>query len=374
MSTDESLQIGHAGDFTVVPGVIHGLREWEIYTEGSHLRLGAMAQSAIWPVDEVFHAHCLCQRAEEEAELHEAPGAGCSCGIHAHHPILPWAEMIRHELEAFVELDHRFDSGWPVHGVIAAWGRTEVHEDGFRAQHGLPVALFVPECSRDSKWEEAIRRVAGEYGVPAVDVADDADLEELCAHRWPGLTEELVSELLIGGREVVLEPVITSLILRDDQPVAGNGFGFQGRRYRPWIWDSQWLIDEPGVRVVRVAGTTHTQDAIQGDEFAPGRTVRLMPEDNEHDRWATALYDESGEVKAGYVPSDLSCEVRVDLEAGRLDRAFVAWQWRDLRTGKRIGICVLIPRRGVEITIVDEPRRVRRRKPTVLRATTDGRE
>ena len=365
MPSDEALQIGHACDFTVVPGVIHGLREWEIHTEGSQLRLGAMAQPVIWPVDEVFHAHCLCRRAEDETELHEAPGAGCSCGVYAHHPFQPWVETTYQEVTVLVELDHRLDAGWPVYGVIAAWGRTEVHEDGFRAQHALPVALFLPECARGSHWEKAIRDVAAAYGIPAVDVGDDTDLEEVCADRWPGLTEDLVTELLIGEREVVLEPATTSLILRDDRPVAGNGFGFEGHRYRPWIWDSRWLIDEHGVQVVRVAGTSHTHDAIQGEEFAPGRTVRLVPEENEHDVWATAVYDESGEIKAGYVPSDLSCEVRMHLEAARLDRAFVAWQWRDLQTGERIGICVLIPRRGVEITFLDEPRRVRRRKPTV---------
>lgn len=359
MPSEEAREIGHVCDFTVIPGVIHGLRQWSIYSEGSRLRLGSLNPSFIWPLDEIVDAACRRRNCfEEEPEEHDPPGAGCSCGVYAFHPSGREGQALAESVVAPEGPGGPDGEGWPAYGVISAWGRIEVHEEGFRAQHATPVALLIGKDWHDSEWGAAIDALGREYGLAVVEIDDPTEVEQVCAERWPGLTDELVTELLVGELEVVLEPATTSLILRDDQPIAGNGLAFAGHRYRPWFWDPEWLIDERGLRVVRVAGTSHTRDTIQGDEFAPGRAVRLVRDvSDEDDPWAVAIYDEAGVVKAGCVPRRVSGEVCRDFEERRLGEAFVAWQWRDLRTGERIGLCVLIPRRGLEITIVDEPQR-----------------
>ena len=102
------------------------------------------------------------------------------------------------------------------------------------------------------------------------------------------------------------------------------------------------------MRVVRVAGTSFTDDAFESDTFEPRRTVLLRPElENPADPNAVAIFDESGKTRVGYVPRACSESVRADLERDRLGKAIVAWQWRDLDSGRRTGLCVLIPRRGL---------------------------
>jgi hypothetical protein len=61
----------------------------------------------------------------------DSPGPACSCGIYAYHQMHsdwltepPWSGTAHLMV-----------------GAIVAWGRMEVHKDGFRAQYAEPVAL-----------------------------------------------------------------------------------------------------------------------------------------------------------------------------------------------------------------------------------------
>lgn len=58
---------------------------------------------------------------------HDAPHAGCDCGYYA------W-----HSLERVIGLGPC--DGF-IHGAVAAWGRMEVHADGFRAEYAQPVVF-----------------------------------------------------------------------------------------------------------------------------------------------------------------------------------------------------------------------------------------
>jgi hypothetical protein len=71
--------------------------------------------------------------------------------------------------------------------------------------------------------------------------------------------------------------------------------------------------------------------------------VRLLPEPhNRHDPNAIGIWDERLRLKAGYIPAKLSREVARLLREGRLKVAISLWQWRDLDSGKRTGLHILL--------------------------------
>jgi len=93
--------------------------------------------------------------------------------------------------------------------------------------------------------------------------------------------------------------------------------------------------DDPRVRVVKLAGASYREDALQDDAFAPGRRLTLVREpENEHDPNAVALYDASRRLQAGYVPAEIAPELRGDEQAVSL------WEFRG--DGRRIGLRVLL--------------------------------
>ena len=89
------------------------------------------------------------------AEPHDAPDARCQCGIYAYH---------RPGLRAYYG-----DFAW-AEGAITAWGRIEVHADGFRAQHARIEALAWPD-REGPRVRATIERVARDLGVPLVERA-----------------------------------------------------------------------------------------------------------------------------------------------------------------------------------------------------------
>jgi hypothetical protein len=62
-------------------------------------------------------------------EPHDSPHEACQCGIYAYHTPGPrsW-----------------FGEAYWCEGVVSAWGRLVVHDDGFRAEHARVEALAVP--------------------------------------------------------------------------------------------------------------------------------------------------------------------------------------------------------------------------------------
>jgi hypothetical protein len=100
---------------------------------------------------------------------------------------------------------------------------------------------------------------------------------------------------------------------------------------------------DPRVRVIKVAGVSYRIEALQDEAFAPGRRLALVPEpDNEHDPAAIGIWNEEGNVQAGYVPA----EVARELDPGD-------WQGVALREylegGRRVGLRVLLAPRDAWI-------------------------
>lgn len=84
------------------------------------------------------------------AAPHPSPDPRCQCGIYGYFTPGPrsW-----------------YGEAYWCEGVVTAWGRVEVHRDGFRAEHARVEALAAPEAG----WVhsgEAVRGAAAALGVP----------------------------------------------------------------------------------------------------------------------------------------------------------------------------------------------------------------
>jgi HIRAN domain len=122
----------------------------------------------------------------------------------------------------------------------------------------------------------------------------------------------------------------------------GSGYLPEGQG-PPDRWKPQLELGLPGVRMARVAGPGFHPHGLQDRAFDPGRSVRLLPEPhNRHDPNAIGVWDDRLRLKAGYIPAKLSREVGRLLREGRLKVAISLWQWRDLDSGKRIGLHILL--------------------------------
>ena len=82
---------------------------------------------------------------------HDSPHEACQCGIYAYHTPGPrsW-----------------FGEAYWCEGVVSAWGRIVVHDDGFRAQHARVEAVAVPAAA--AYGAAAVRDAAARLGVPVI--------------------------------------------------------------------------------------------------------------------------------------------------------------------------------------------------------------
>jgi hypothetical protein len=94
--------------------------------------------------------------------------------------------------------------------------------------------------------------------------------------------------------------------------------------------------EDPRIRVIPVAGVSYRLDALQGDAFAPGQSLALVPEpDNEHDPNAVGVWDAEQRVQAGYVPAEIARE----LDAAHWKAVSLLEFFED---GRRVGLRVLL--------------------------------
>jgi hypothetical protein len=107
----------------------------------------------------VMHAECfdanrtLTRGTGWLAEPHSSPDPRCQCGIYGYFAPGPrsW-----------------YGEAYWCEGVITAWGRIEVHRDGFRAEHARVEALAAPEQHPFPHAIDAVREAAGRLRVPLV--------------------------------------------------------------------------------------------------------------------------------------------------------------------------------------------------------------
>jgi hypothetical protein len=89
-------------------------------------------------------------------EPHCSPHPDCRCGIYAYHRPGP----------------RSYDGErWWCEGVIAAWGRVEVHADGLRAEYARVEALGIPDVG-DPRVAPAVEAIGAQLGVPVMPAGD----------------------------------------------------------------------------------------------------------------------------------------------------------------------------------------------------------
>jgi hypothetical protein len=162
-------------DPLLVAAPLYGLRRWTVVVDGEVERLASPQQKTIWSAHGEW-TYAACPRG------HEAPVAGCDCGVHAWHPSR-WSA--REVLAARAG----------VAGVVEAQGPVEVHEDGFRAERARPYALV----QTPGRNPHLIRRLAASYDVPIAEVHGPDELLAWCRERELGLDPAVVAELLDTG-------------------------------------------------------------------------------------------------------------------------------------------------------------------------------
>ena len=106
----------------------------------------------------VLRARCRPELRSPGAPDHppdQAPHPDCRCGLHAYHA--PRSAVPAADFRGVV-------------GIVAVWGRLEVHPEGVRAEVAQVRALGL--SPRWSSWQRAaVREVARELDVPLVDEA-----------------------------------------------------------------------------------------------------------------------------------------------------------------------------------------------------------
>jgi hypothetical protein len=171
--------VGVVGDVGLLADPLCGLRTWRVMSRDGPERLVAPQRATPWPSGGTWlQASC--------DEGHDAPSAGCRCGLHAWHPRPAFARRV---------LASRFD----LPGIVEAVGRVEVHEDGFRAQRARPYA-FVRLPGRNPY---LIERLGAAYGAEILDLRRPDELLAVCTERHLGLPPAVVEELL--GPETLAE-------------------------------------------------------------------------------------------------------------------------------------------------------------------------
>ena len=136
---------------------VTGFRRWRLVGE----RLTSPFIPLRW--DEAV-AHARCYPANRSLlfgdgwldKPHRAPDPDCRCGIYAWHE-LPSPGPVPDPDRVF--------------GVVALWGRIEVHADGMRAQHARIAALGRP-FSMGSSQAARLDAIAAALGVALVDEAE----------------------------------------------------------------------------------------------------------------------------------------------------------------------------------------------------------
>jgi len=125
-----------------------GWKVWSVERDLDGARLRSVLYGDLWLPGEAVRASCRRVLHSE----HEAPCAGCGCGIHAGRDLLAWEHYLA------VESNRR------VFGRVLLWGATIEGREGWRAARACPVEIFVPEAVDDAR--DVGAELAAAYGVP----------------------------------------------------------------------------------------------------------------------------------------------------------------------------------------------------------------
>jgi hypothetical protein len=140
------------------------------------------------------------------------------------------------------------DLAIPVMGIVEAWGRIEVHEDGFRAEYARPRSLVLFTDSFPDDYAEILAVLASTYRVGVVRVQEAGSLVLHCAENAPGMDPAAVERLLHGPRPAAPEPGE----LEDDEWEEAGRTGLPGVAGIPTSGDSR--AESLGGRIAGLAG------------------------------------------------------------------------------------------------------------------------
>jgi len=170
----------------LIAGRIHGIRVWSIdYRDGSAHLEGVTGRAWV-AAGEPTVAKCG-ERRGRARRRHRAPAPDCGCGLYAVHPHAAGT--------ALAYMSGGSDLG-TVAGIVEAWGRVEVHEDGFRAEYARPVAIALVGVPRRSDLGRTAARIARRYRAELIPVEDPEELVSHCRERGLGLSKKVVGSLL----------------------------------------------------------------------------------------------------------------------------------------------------------------------------------
>ena len=127
----------------LIAGTILGVRIWR--TDMGLCSLRSSSTGARWQTHGGATA-AVCVR--HDNRYHRVPGKECTCGLYAHHAYRFPPQILRRL--------HRPDPRTVV-GFVEAWGRIELHLEGFRAEFARPVAFInftwpKPKEDEDPRW------------------------------------------------------------------------------------------------------------------------------------------------------------------------------------------------------------------------------
>jgi hypothetical protein len=157
-----------------------GWRAWAIARVDGRFRLRSVVAPTLWHPYQSVEATCLRpgRRLFRRWNVqHEAPSAGCECGVYATDPVTA----------ASYASGHADGSERRVLGRVALWGLVAECERGWRASSAYPCQIVIPEhrFGDDPAMPfEVLAFDLAEYGVP-VTIADEAELEELMRESYP---------------------------------------------------------------------------------------------------------------------------------------------------------------------------------------------
>jgi hypothetical protein len=178
------------GDTPVVPGVVYGLREWDVRFEAAGPRLDSLFQQAGWRAGPgaVTTASCAAGRS------HRAPHASCGCGLYALHPD-PGQCRTSFEAASRAATSPAPSAGARVAGIVAAWGQVELHDTGFRAEHARPHLFVLPRRAHQG-YAQTVYALAAAHGAEVLEVGSGGELHRHCAEHDLGLGEAALERLL----------------------------------------------------------------------------------------------------------------------------------------------------------------------------------
>jgi hypothetical protein len=175
---------------------IVGWRLWSVGVDGGRARLASHVSPAVWHPGCELLATCDARRRELRRPWrvhptdHAAPSLRCTCGVHA-------MERVGY-LSTYLPLANRPYS-WmraPVRqaiGRVTLWGAVVEGARGWRASHGYPAELWLPQLDVNGD-------PVADVGAMAVDLADYGVPVHVCDGLTARAVVDLLSEVETAGR------------------------------------------------------------------------------------------------------------------------------------------------------------------------------